>query len=103
LRLPPASTKIAAVPAIASGLMRCFRLTANRPQLLCIVLVALAWLQLAFLPLPPEAQSSVSPSTGSLQISVCDTQGNPLAGAIIHLQLQGDSFILDTRTDAHGQ
>ena len=37
-----------------------------------------------------------------MQISVCDTQGQPLAGATIHLQLQGDSHILDAHTDAHG-
>jgi len=83
--------------------MRCFRLPANRPQLLYIVLASLAWFQLAFLALPAEAQSSAAPAAGSLQISVCDTQGQALAGVIIYLQLQGDSYILDARTDAHGQ
>lgn len=38
-----------------------------------------------------------------MQITVCDRQSHPLAGVIIHLQLQGDSYILDARTDARGQ
>lgn len=82
--------------------MRCSRLTANRSRLFCIFL-AFACVQLALLPDPAEAQSSASPSTSSVQISVCDPQGRPLTGAVVHLQLQGESHILSARTGAQGR
>lgn len=83
--------------------MRRFRLTANRHQVFCTLLTVFAWLHFALLPVPADAQSSASSSTGSLQVSVRDRQGHPLTGAVIHLQLQNKSHVLNGRTGALGR
>ncbi|MGE5204933.1 MAG: tetratricopeptide repeat protein [Chlamydiota bacterium] len=79
--------------------MRCFRLTG----VLQLLLVALALITLAPGPVRAEGQSPAPPQLASIQGRVNDSQGRPLAGVAIHLQLQGAAQEMATRSDEHGQ
>ena len=81
--------------------MRLLRLNAKPRGRLRIVAASCVLLQLALAGAPSGAQNASSDGTASLQVSVCDTHGRPLAGAIIHLQTQKQS--LRGRSDGQGR
>ena len=83
--------------------MRRFRLTAKPFRLLLVVAISLAWTGLAVVPSVAEGLFAPSPDAASLQVSVRDLQGRPLAGAALHLQVKGETQRLSAYTDAKGQ
>ncbi len=80
--------------------MRCFPLTANRSRILP---ATVALLLLVALAVPAESQSPASPRLATLQVSVCDSQGQPLAGAAVYLQGQGKLQTPLAHTNAQGE
>ncbi len=83
--------------------MRRFRLTAKPFRLLIVVAISLAWTGLAVVPPGAEGLSAPSPNAATLQVSVRDLQGRPLARAVLHLQLKGETQRFSAHTDAKGQ
>lgn len=80
--------------------MRCFPSTANRPRILP---ATVALLLLVALAVPTESQSPASPQLTTLRAAVCNSQGQPLAGAAVYLQFQGKLQIPLAHTDAQGE
>jgi len=82
--------------------MPCFQVTARpfRSFLFAVISVALAGL--AVVP-AAEAQPAPSSKQASLQLYVRDPQGRPLAGAVLRLQLKGETGALSARTNSKGQ
>ncbi|MGE5724411.1 MAG: tetratricopeptide repeat protein, partial [Acidobacteriota bacterium] len=60
-------------------------------------------LVLPALPVRAEHQSPAPSQLAAIQGTVCDSQGRPLAGVTVHLQLQGTAQELATRSNQHGQ
>src|SRR5512146_89820 len=97
LRLLRASNKMRLAPAFSASLMRCSWPTLNRSRLLQALLAALS-LVLPALPTRAEHQSPAPSQLAAIQGTVCDSQGRPLAGVTVHLQLQGTAQELATRS-----
>ena len=83
--------------------MPLLRLTGKRRGRFRILIASCALLQFALLSAAAVAQNSSSGGAASLQVSVRDTHGRPLAGAIIHLQNEQRNQSLPGRSDAQGQ
>lgn len=80
--------------------MRCFPLTTDRSRILP---ATTALLLLAAFAVPTESQSPASPQLTTVQVAVCNSQGQPLAGAAVYLQFQGKLQIPLAHTDAQGE
>ena len=82
--------------------MRRFQVTEKPLRSLLLAVISVALAGLAVVP-AAEAQPAPSSKQASLQVSVRDPQGRPLAGAILRLQLKGETQGLSARTNSKGQ